>query len=220
MLPGGINTIIWDWNGTLLDDLDICITGINKFLKERDLPFVTKKRYREIFCFPIEDYYKKLGFDFEKERFDKLSDLFLERYFYLFSQTRLYNKARIVLESFNKKGCNQYLLSAMDQNSLEKSVAVFGLTSCFKKIAGASDILASGKISTGMKLMKEEDLNPQKTILIGDTLHDKEVADVLKIPAVLVSAGHQNANRLKINQNTVVANLSELYFLFTGNKLP
>ncbi|MCK4288095.1 MAG: HAD hydrolase-like protein, partial [Bacteroidales bacterium] len=62
-----IKTIIWDWNGTLLNDIDICINSINILLEHRNIENLTKEIYKEIFTFPVKDYYSKAGFDFTKE---------------------------------------------------------------------------------------------------------------------------------------------------------
>ena len=63
-------TILWDWNGTLLNDTDFCISIVNGLLRARDKEALTKARYLEIFNFPVKDYYKKAGFDFSKEELD------------------------------------------------------------------------------------------------------------------------------------------------------
>ena len=63
-------TIIWDWNGTLLNDLDLSVDSVNILLKERNLPTLTVEKYKDIFGFPVIDYYVKAGFDFEKEPFE------------------------------------------------------------------------------------------------------------------------------------------------------
>jgi len=215
----GKKIIIWDWNGTLLDDLDICLSGINVYLKNRNLPPVDKKRYRDIFRFPIENYYRDLGFNFENEAFDSLSKAFLTTYFQKFDQTRLFKNAENVLQKFMLSGFKQYLLSAMDQKSLEWSVNTLGVSKYFEKIEGAPDVLAEGKLSYGKILLQKERLNPEACVLIGDTLHDQEVADGLKISAILISAGHQTAERLKINGNIVVRSLTEAYLLLSGNGL-
>lgn len=63
----GINTIIWDWNGTLFNDIDICIESINLLLFERGIDQIDKKRYLEVFDFPVRDYYERIGFDLKKK---------------------------------------------------------------------------------------------------------------------------------------------------------
>ena len=49
--------IIWDWNGTLLDDRWLCIEAINKTLTKRNMNTITDNEYVELFCFPVKDYY-------------------------------------------------------------------------------------------------------------------------------------------------------------------
>ena len=60
-------TIIWDWNGTLLDDVDISIAATNMLLEERGLPLLDKKRYQEVFDFPVKDYYARIGFGLKRK---------------------------------------------------------------------------------------------------------------------------------------------------------
>ena len=58
--PDQIETIIWDWNGTLLDDLEICIRSMNRMLRERKMPPIDKQLYKNIFTFPVREYYEKI----------------------------------------------------------------------------------------------------------------------------------------------------------------
>ena len=57
--------ILWDWNGTLLDDVDLCVDALNRLLAGFGYPQrYDHERYRAIFGFPIEEYYVRAGFDF------------------------------------------------------------------------------------------------------------------------------------------------------------
>ena len=59
--------IIWDWNGTLLDDRLFCIEIMNQVLQKRGMKAMSESWFLDNFCFPVKDYYIKLGFDFNKE---------------------------------------------------------------------------------------------------------------------------------------------------------
>ena len=61
--------IIWDWNGTLLNDLTLCVDLLNVSLEKRKLPEMTEEKYRKKFLFPIKTFYESIGFDFSKEDF-------------------------------------------------------------------------------------------------------------------------------------------------------
>ena len=73
--------ILWDWNGTLLDDLDLCVESLNWLLKEFGYPQrYDTDQYREIFGFPIIDYYRRAGFDFSRDSFEVLAHRYMEHY--------------------------------------------------------------------------------------------------------------------------------------------
>ena len=60
--------VIWDFNGTVLSDMQAGIDAVNEMLAARDLAVIADmESYRRAFCFPVETYYRNLGFDFEKE---------------------------------------------------------------------------------------------------------------------------------------------------------
>lgn len=84
IIPSGVNClkkIVWDWNGTLLDDVDLCFSCINRLLVNHDLkPLDTLDQYREVFTFPIEDYYRTVGFDFDQIPFSILAHEYMEDY--------------------------------------------------------------------------------------------------------------------------------------------
>ena len=72
--------IIWDWNGTLLNDGWLFVDIMNSILRQRKMDTITLEKYRNIFGFPIKDYYIKLGFDLEKESFEESGMEFIKEY--------------------------------------------------------------------------------------------------------------------------------------------
>ena len=72
--------LIWDWNGTLLDDAWLCREIMNGQLRRRSLPVLSQKKYEEIFDFPVEKYYRALGFDWGRESFQEAGTEFIVEY--------------------------------------------------------------------------------------------------------------------------------------------
>ena len=66
--------IVFDFNGTIIDDVDLCLNLLNEMLEVEDLPLVSLEKYKNIFTFPIIEYYKKAGFTFQKHSFKELSE--------------------------------------------------------------------------------------------------------------------------------------------------
>ena len=103
--------IIWDWNGTLIDDVGISLECINFLLKKNHLPTITRDYYQEIFTFPVERYYKKLGFDFTQISFSELADQFINEYKKRMFDTKLFPNAKVVLDYLQQLGAKQFVIS-------------------------------------------------------------------------------------------------------------
>ena len=72
--------IIWDWNGTLLNDGWLFVDVMNSILLNRKMKTITLEKYRQIFGFPVKEYYINLGFDLEKEPFEICGLEFINEY--------------------------------------------------------------------------------------------------------------------------------------------
>lgn len=205
-----MQSIIWDWNGTLLNDLDFCIATINKLLKKNELKPVTRDSYKEVFSFPVKDYYEAIGFDFSNENFEIAAREFIDLYNSGVRNCSLHSSAIEVLSYFKKKGVRQFVLSAMQQDMLELTLKQQGILEYFEGIAGLNDHYAASKIERGNELISEFAINKRKATIIGDTIHDFEVAQQLGIDCILVADGHQSEERLKSTGVQVISELKNI----------
>lgn len=195
--------VLWDFNGTILDDVETGILSINNMLKKRGLPIINSKtEYRNHFCFPITSYYKSLGFDFTKEPFETLAQEWVELYLKYVKYAKLRNGVIETLSSFRKSGLFQYIVSATEYNMLGIQLENLGILKCFDGYIGLDNIHASSKTLLAKHWYDQN--KPEKPVIIGDTVHDFEVAEILKCDCILVSGGHQSRNVLdKCNTNVV-----------------
>lgn len=191
------DTIIWDWNGTLLDDLELSIKAVNVLLKERDLPLLTLDRYKDIFGFPVINYYEKAGFDFSKEPFEIPARQYVKLYASGESELKLFPDVVDTLSFFKDNNYRQIVLSAMKEDNLRKMISNAGISHFFDGIFGIKDNYAREKVSIGKQVVENLDLNPEKCLMIGDTLHDAEVAEQCGFDCILFSGGHVAKQRLE-----------------------
>ena len=186
--------IVWDWNGTLLDDRWLCIEAINVVLGSRGMPLVSDKTYRDVFCFPVIKYYEKLGFDFTKEHFPISG--FLEYYKSRFKDCKLHKDAEFVLKRINGSGATQSILSAGKQSSLVRWVNHHNIGHLFNQLIGIKNEKADGKIEAGINWLKTSRLEPENILLVGDTIHDREVSQEMGVKCLLIDIGHVSTKRL------------------------
>ncbi|WP_319591330.1 HAD hydrolase-like protein [uncultured Draconibacterium sp.] len=205
-----MQSIIWDWNGTLLNDLDFCISTINVLLKKRQLDILDRFSYKEVFSFPVKDYYEAIGFDFSKEDFSIPAREFIDLYNSGVPRCNLHDAAIEVLEHFKNMGLRQFVLSAMQQDMLEKTLEHQNILHYFKGVAGLNDHYAVSKIERGEQLIRRYSINKAEATIIGDTNHDFEVAQQLEIDCILVADGHQSVERLEATGAKVIEELQQL----------
>ena len=212
----GYRHIIWDWNGTLLNDKWLCIESISTLLLARNLPPVDEEKYARIFRFPVKEYYRDAGFDFLNEPFEVPAMEFIRNYDSRKKECSLHQGAMNALELFERMGCRQYLLSASETGTLEEMAHHFGIAHYFDKIKGLDNHFAHGKAELGLELLSTIQAPADLIVMIGDTCHDKEVADLLGVDSILCTNGHFPAARLVDCGTRLISNLDELTSMISG----
>lgn len=200
----GHEHVIWDWNGTLLDDVGHAVNTINRLLSDYHLPLITRNHYRQIFDFPVIKYYERLGFDFNRHSFEDVCEQFVESFMSGFHNLPLVPEMRFVLFDLHQKQVAQSVLSATDQQNLDSMMNHYDLNSLFKFVYGIDNKQAASKLKRGEELIEASGFCRTKTVLIGDTLHDLEVAQKLGINSILISHGHQCPTRLRQHHDLVI----------------
>lgn len=188
--------IIWDWNGTLLDDVQACADAINILLARRGMPAITLEQYLNVFAFPVRNYYLKLGFDFTRDRWDDVAVEYHKAYAQTSATSPLRPGTFAALNLLKARGIGISVLSACELRLLKNMMAQRGVLDYFEHIYGLSDLFAHSKLDLGRALLKHAGLSPMDTLMIGDTSHDHEVAQALGIPCLLMSGGHQAETKL------------------------
>jgi len=209
--------IIWDWNGTLLNDAALCRSVMNSMLERRGLPVMSPHRYQDIFDFPVDRYYARLGFDFTRETFEALGTEFIDSYEQQKQHCRLRPGARAFLNDLKKQGVKQAVLSAYRHDALEAILEEKKLHHCFDWVAGADDHYARGKVEQGLRLIKAMKPPNGTTVMIGDTVHDYVVAQAMEIDCILIEGGHQSAARLATCRCCTATTYDEILSLLRGS---
>ena len=199
--------VIWDFNGTVLDDVQIGIDSVNIMLAARGLPTVDSvARYRELFDFPVEDYYRRLGFDFEKEDYQTvLAPAWVALYRGRSDLAPLLPGVRELTAALRRQGIRQTILSASETVMMQDQLRERGALAWFDEIVGNDSIHAYGK--TGLAAAWRQAHPHAQAVVLGDTTHDHEIAVAMGADCILVAAGHHGEERLKACGVPVVKDL-------------
>ncbi|MDY0295388.1 MAG: HAD hydrolase-like protein [Acholeplasmataceae bacterium] len=188
--------IFWDFNGTILDDARLCYDILTEMLKEENRPPVTFEEYLMIFTFPVEAYYD-IVYDLKKTSFKELAHRFIDRYQPRSLACPLHDGVIETIKACENLGYINVLLSASEEKNLHEQLKHYHIEHLFQSILGTTNVYATSKIAVGKRFMDENNIDPKDVIMIGDTLHDAEVAESLGIRIILFTKGHQHPSRLK-----------------------
>jgi len=205
------NHIIWDWNGTMLDDVKLCVDVGNNLFRKKNIPLISVEKYKSIFTIPVKEYYIAAGFDFEEESFEVVGKEWMDEYEERKYECSLHNGLINVMEKLNGIQISQSILSAYKQDNLNDMVKRFGLEKYLEHIVGLDNIYAASKLHLGKQLIAKLGNGHGETLFIGDTVHDFDVANEIGAECILISNGHQNREKLLETGTIVYDSLEEFY---------
>jgi phosphoglycolate phosphatase len=189
--------IIFDWNGTLLDDLLAGWHTILRILQEWELPMISLEWYRNHFGFPLQDFYTRMGFQWNDTQFGALSKRYMELYHQELPVCQLHAGAYDFI-AWAKEYFRLGILSAYRKERLLDAVAAKGLPKeWFVFIEGIDNDLAASK-SHLLEPLLQEHLAGAQGFFVGDTTHDYELAVQGKLTPIMYTMGHQSAELLDI----------------------
>ena len=206
-----VKAVILDWNGTVLDDVALCVDLLNELLTECNHPAVDRSRYLEIFDFPIKEYYKRAGFDFSKESYEELADRYMPRYLSRYeAESVVYPDVQSFLTRCREEGIITAVLSVTRHDYLVDQVARLGLRDSFDYVVGQGDHYGGGKEVLADELIMRMGVSVDEVLFVGDTTHDHEVASSVGAGCILISHGHQSRRRLQEITAQVVDSFDEI----------
>ncbi len=203
-----IKQILWDWNGTLLDDLQYGMNVRNRIFPAFQLPTIDSvEAYHAQFTFPIRTYYERAGVT--DENFVEVAHAWMNEYVRGFSSVPLHADALETIGRFADAGIRQVVLSASKRDMLKEQIAQFGIDQFFAEMLGLGDIYAGSKEEIGRQYLQGSGIAPEDTCMIGDTLHDADVAAAIGAKCILVARGHQSRETLLTAGVPVVETLKD-----------
>ncbi len=196
MLLHHYDRVLWDFNGTLLDDPAHCLRTMNAVLAAHHLPLMADvDAYREVFCFPVQVYYARLGLPGDGEGFVSAAHEWIDIYREGEGDISLRDGAEEVLRFIREAGVPQGVLSATEQTMLEEQVTALGIRHYFDALFGRGDIYATDKSDIAVRYAETHP--GEHVLMIGDTIHDFATAEAGGFDCVLVEGGHQSRRVLE-----------------------
>ncbi|MBX7265104.1 HAD family hydrolase [Micromonospora sp. Llam7] len=200
--------LVWDWNGTLLNDLDLVVACTNAVFASEGGPTVTADEHRVRFRRPIADYYAEvLGRAVDDEAFGRLDKIFHDAYRLGLTTCALAHDA---LDAMAAWPGSQSLLSMWFHDELVPAVRTYGLTGRFARVDGLrAQVGGDRKAESLARHLDELGVDGGSVVLIGDSVDDADAALSVGGRAVLYAGGFTARARLRSSGHPVADTLTE-----------
>jgi phosphoglycolate phosphatase-like HAD superfamily hydrolase len=212
--------VVWDWNGTLFDDLGLVVESVNRGLASFGAGPINIDLYRTHYTRPVRVFYNRLlERAISDEEWRKVDLVFHDAYRSALRQAHLTDDAAHALATVADGGHTQSLLSMFPHADLIPLVARLGIGRYFDRIDG----LESGSPGDRKALYLERHLrqlirgeDPASVVLIGDTPDDARAAAHVGAAVILYDGGSHHRQDLDALDVPVASSLTEAVGLALG----
>ncbi len=193
--------IVWDYNGTVLDDARLSVFAVNKMLQKRALLPTDFESYIETVALPLESYYASIGItDADMQRLSDEFRAFCEQNAGMCS---IFPDFRETAEYFRMHGIRSILMSSLHEDYLFEEIKKYEIDDCFDEVYGLSDKSVGSKTEIAKKFIKSSGAQPENLLFVGDLINDARLAKELGARCVLIPRGHNSRRRCE-NEGVVV----------------
>jgi phosphoglycolate phosphatase-like HAD superfamily hydrolase len=206
-----VKHIVWDWNGTILDDNDAVVLAVNRVCAQYDLAPIDLDRWRAIYRRPLRDCYAELlGREVTGADWALIDKIYHDAYHDLLDICRLASGVPDELHRLRDTGRAQSLLSMWFHHKLVPLVADYGLTDLFARIDGLRlDLGGGSKAEHLAEHLAVQGLAGADVLVIGDVTDDADAAAHVGARCVLVTTGMMARQRLATRGVPVVDSIAE-----------
>ncbi|MGC4059972.1 MAG: HAD family hydrolase [Aquabacterium sp.] len=210
MLENPIEHIIFDWNGTLIDDLALAVRGVNHVGASLGVAPIDKDTYRRNFGFPIRDFYTRIGFNFEKNSFEAVMAQYLSLFDSNVRECDLQPGVKEVISWARMARMSVSILSASHEEILQNTLRHHGLETEFDHLMGLQNTTANGKLAIAAELDAKLGHPGKRALMVGDTVHDLDVANAHGWQTVIITRGHQGPEHFSGQDVFLISDLHAL----------
>lgn len=206
-----IKTVIWDFNGTVLDDCAAAVAAVNAMLRRRGLAEITRDWYTRNLEMPLERFYRKVGI--ERETIEALSAEFQQDCAGV--ERPVFPEVLETLEALRRAGVRQLLFSSLNHGLLVRQAEERGITPYFETIVGRADQSLGSKSQALRAYLEKEQIPPETALVVGDLTTDWELARFVGAACALIPKGHQHISILQETGAVILKDASEIPKLIT-----
>ncbi len=190
------NYVLWDWNGTIIDDLVYNFNIVNTLLLEKCLAPISLEEYRKKFCFPIKKFYDEIGLKCNTSEYEVIANKYQILYESKIKEIELSYRIKELMAFLHEINIKQFLFTSSNKSTLMTQLALYtGIVPLIDGIICQNNNLGIGKAELFYRWKMEQGIiDCSSIVIIGDTYYERDIATNFGADSILIKSGHQNVN--------------------------
>lgn len=199
-----IRNLIFDWSGTLVDDLPAVWRTTNHVFRNAGVPELTLDEFRAEFALPFREFYERFV---AHVPLPQLEAWFHTRFEQDQEPVEALPHAGSFLAFARQRGLRMFVLSTVRRDHFERQARQAGFAEFFE----AAYLGVMDKRREIHEVLSRHRLSPEETLFIGDMQHDIEAAHEGGVRACAVLTGYNRLDQLRLSgPDLIVQHLGEL----------
>ncbi|MDR2626225.1 MAG: HAD-IA family hydrolase [Zoogloeaceae bacterium] len=188
--------IVFDWDGTLMDSAAAIVHAISTASLDLGLTPPTEERARHVIGLGLYEALRYIAPELPPERYPEMADCYRRHYFAHQHDLVLFPGVESLLARLAERGFQLAVATGKSRRGLDAALDNFHLRARFHALRCADQCPSKPHPQMLLELMQERDVLPERTLMIGDTTHDLEMARNANVAAVGVCYGAHTASVL------------------------
>ncbi len=181
--------LVFDWDGTILDSAAAIVDAIQASCRDLDLPEAPPERARHVIGMGLADALRYAMPDLPQERYDEMVARYRHHYLASDHKLELFAGIETMIAELAAAGFLLAVATGKSRLGLERAFAASGLKPYFHASRCADECFAKPHPQMLESLIEEFAVLSSRTLMIGDTTHDLQMAQNANVAGVGVTYG-------------------------------
>jgi phosphoglycolate phosphatase len=190
------NLLVFDWDGTLMDSAAAIVSSLQTACSDLGLPLPADEQARYIIGLGLNDALKHILPDVDASEYPHLVERYRHHFLKLDATTRLFPGIAEVISELHRKSFKLAIATGKSRRGLARALAATGLEPYFHASRCADEGYVKPHPGMLHALMEQLDIPPHRTLMIGDTSHDLQMARAAGVASLGVSYGAHSIEAL------------------------
>lgn len=181
--------VVFDWDGTLLDSAHAIVASMQAAARDLGLPPPDETTARRVIGLGLHDALSQAMPDVPVGEYPRVAERYRHHYLARDRELSLFEGAQELLEELAEAGCLLAVATGKSRLGLNRALEASGLTGFFHATRCADECTSKPAPDMILEIMAELETEPGRTLMIGDTTHDLQMARNAGVGALAVGYG-------------------------------